>query len=329
MLCFGFTSVLVNAPTALAQEQEQEQEQVDETGSPTDAYRDDARRLATEAAERYGAGEFAAALDLFVRAGKLYDAPTLQFWQALCLENLGRLVEAEARYAEVARTEIHEDTPEAFVKAKRDSEQALEQLRKRLPTIKVIITHAKDISNVELDGRVLPPPLVGAPVAVDPGTHVVKVTRSSGIVRTESVAIVESQAEEVYVDFDLPERTPLDPLTSGTEKDQPAVRTWRSPVGYASLAIGGLGMTMGVVAGLRAMDKHRTLEDECPDDRCPPEVHAEVDSFHTWRTVSTVGYALGVLGLGTGVVLLLTDNESGTNTALTLGPNGASLGHHF
>src|SRR5690606_7673520 len=66
--------------------------------APVNDYRDDARRLATEAAERYQAGEYEAALDLFVRADKLYDAPTLKFWQARCYEQLGRLVEAEARY---------------------------------------------------------------------------------------------------------------------------------------------------------------------------------------------------------------------------------------
>ena len=66
-----------------------------ETGLEATDYRDDARRLATEAAQRYQAGDYATALDLFTRSAKLYDAPTLRFWQARCLEGLGRLVDAE------------------------------------------------------------------------------------------------------------------------------------------------------------------------------------------------------------------------------------------
>src|SRR5690606_1079796 len=123
-----------------------------------------------------------------------------------------RLVDAEERYAEVARTEFDSNSPRAFIKAQRDSEAALEEIRKRVPTIKIVINNAKDISKVELDGRILPAPLVGAPIAVDPGTHMVTVTRSSGAVRTESVAIGESQAQEVYVNFERPTQTPLDPL---------------------------------------------------------------------------------------------------------------------
>lgn len=299
------------------------------TEDPTDDYRDDARRLATEAAQRYEAGEYELALDLFLRAGKLYDAPTLKFWQARCLEQMGRLVDAEARYAEVARTKIDGETPEAFVSAQRDSEVALAQLRKRLPTIKIVINHAKDISKVELDGRVLPPPLVGAPVAVDPGTHVVTVTRSSGSVRTESVAIVESQAQEVHVSFDAPKETPLMPLIPGTPEEEPSRGSdWRTTVGYSSLVIGSVGVGVGVFAGVQAMDRHHTLDENCPDGRCGPSYHEDLDSFRSWRTISTVGYAVGILGLGAGAVLLLTGGSE-EKTALRLYPRGASLERTF
>jgi len=301
-----------------------------ETTDPGDEYRDDARRLATEAATHYEAGEYALALDLFVRAGRLYDAPTLKFWQARCLEQLGRLVDAEARYAEVARTRVDEDAPEAFLSAQRDSEAALAELRKRLPTITIVVHRAKDISKVELDGRVLPPPLVGAPVAVDPGTHVVKVTRSSGVERVESVAIVESQAQVVHVNFEAPEGTPLVPIMTPAPEEEPQSSfNWRTTAGISSLVLGTVGIGVGVFAGVKAMDKRRTLEDGCDEDGgCPPPLHEDYDSFHKWKNISTAGYAVGVVGVGAGAVLLFfLDDE--TETALEVRPDGATLTHAF
>ena len=300
-----------------------------ETTDPGDEYRDDARRLATEAATHYEAGEYALALDLFVRAGRLYDAPTLKFWQARCLEQLGRLVDAEARYAEVLRTRVDDDAPEAFLSAQRDSDAALAELRKRLPTITIVVHRAKDISKVELDGRVLPPPLVGAPVAVDPGTHVVKVTRSSGVERVESVAIVESQAQVVHVNFDAPEGTPLVPIMTPAPEEPQSTFSWRTTAGISSLVLGTAGIGVGVFAGVKAMDKRRTLEEGCDEDaHCPPEFHEEVDSFHKWKNISTAGYAVGIVGISAGTVLLLVFDDE-TETALEVRPDGATLTRAF
>lgn len=309
----------------------QEAEAPVETPDPGEEYRDDARRLATEAATHYDAGEYELALDLFLRAGRLYDAPTLKFWQARCLEQMGRLVDAEARYAEVARTRVEDDAPEAFLSAQRDSEAALAELRKRLPTITIVIHRAKDISKVELDGRVLPPPLVGAPVAVDPGTHVIKVTRSSGPERVESVAIVESQAQVVHVNFEAPKETPLVPImTPAPDQPKPTVN-WGTTLGVSSLVLGTVGIGVGVFAGVKAMDKHQTLEESCAaSGECEPAFHEDLDSFHTWRTVSTVGYAVGIVGVGTGTVLLLLgDDDDEPRTALQIRPDRAVLTHLF
>src|SRR5688572_16619112 len=268
------TPVSAQAQAQESQGQEQDPPELpSEASDPGEEYRDDARRLATEAATHYEAGDYALALDLFLRAGRLYDAPTLKFWQARCLEQMGRLVDAEARYAEVARTRVDDDAPEAFLSAQRDSEAALAELRKRLPTITIVIHQAKDISKVELDGRVLPPPLVGAPVAVDPGTHVIKVTRSSGPERVESVAIVESQAQVVHVNFEAPKQTPLVPIMTLAAEEPESTTDWHTTLGLSSLALGTVGLGVGVIAGVQAMDKYKTLEDNCPDGGCDKDFH--------------------------------------------------------
>lgn len=302
-----------------------------EEAEATEAWRDDARRLANEAADRYEERDYEAALDLFQRARKLYDAPTLGLWEARCLEQLGRLVEAEARYTAVSRTELAPDAPEAYAKAQQEANDALTELRKRLPTISIIIKGADNVAKVQVDDRELPEPLVGAPVAVDPGTHTVKVTLSSGEVETESVAIVESQAQEVEVHFapKTPASPPaeLDTLMDTEEPtEQPA--DWTTPLGWTALAVGGLGVGTGVFAGLRANSKHDVLKKHCPDGGCPPPYHSELDEFRSLRTVSTIGYVVGAVGLGAGAVLLLTA-EGHDDAMVYLSPTGASFRSSF
>ncbi len=304
-------------PTAWAEEGE------------TEAWRDDARRLANEAADRFEDKDYETALDLFQRARKLYDAPTLGYWEARCLEALGQLVEAEARYTAVSRSELPPDAPEAYSQAQTDSETALADLRRRLPTISIIIKGADNVAKVQVDDRELPEALVGAPVAVNPGTHTVRVTLASGQVETESVAIVESQTQEVEVHFTPKEAAPapssdLDALMDMDEPPEEEETDFRTPLGWTALAIGGLGVGAGVFAGMRASSKHDSLKKHCPEGACPPPYHSELDEFRSLRTVSTIGYVVGAVGLGAGAVLLLTAEDS-DDAALYITPTGASV----
>jgi len=157
---------------------------------------------------------------------------------------------------------------------------------------------------------------------------VIKVTRSSGMERTESVAIVESQAQVVHVNFDAPKQTPLMPIMTPTPEEPQSDFSWRTTLGVSSLVLGTVGVGVGVFAGVKAMDKYRTLEESCNDGQCDKEFHEEIDSFHKWEDVSTVGYAVGIVGIGAGTLLLLLGDDA-PETALELRPTGATLTHTF
>jgi hypothetical protein len=75
---------------------------------------------------------------------------------------------------------------------------------------------------------------------------------------------------------------------------------------------------------MRASSKHDSLKKHCPDGACPPPYHSELDEFRSLRTVSTIGYVVGAVGLGAGAVLLLTAKDS-DDTALYIAPTGASV----
>jgi hypothetical protein len=63
---------------------------------------------------------------------------------------------------------------------------------------------------------------------------------------------------------------------------------------------------MGVVTGVAAGSKHSALENECTGNNCPASAQSDLDGFHSLRTVSTVGYVIGLAALAGGVVLWLT-----------------------
>jgi hypothetical protein len=99
-------------------------------------------------------------------------------------------------------------------------------------------------------------------------------------------------------------------------------------VGIAGLAVGG-------IAGRLALGKKGIVDENCQDLRCNEEGLAALDSGKTLATVSTVGFAVGLAGLATGVVLVLSApsgnaGESGKAQVragvLGAGTNGPLLG---
>jgi hypothetical protein len=93
--------------------------------------------------------------------------------------------------------------------------------------------------------------------------------------------------------------------------DPPAPPNPRRAWSFVALGAGGAGLTLGLTAGAVALAAHADAEDGCPQHRCvagSPGADA-AERFRTWRTVSTVGYVVGALGLGAGVTLLLTSGH--------------------
>lgn len=103
---------------------------------------------------------------------------------------------------------------------------------------------------------------------------------------------------------------------------------------------GALGLVLGGVTGALAFSKKRTLDDSpaCADGKCLHSVEGDVSSLRTFRTVSTIGFVAGGVLTATGVVLLLTSNDSSAQAkhkparprvALGIGPGHLQLLGHF
>src|SRR5262249_32129947 len=81
-------------------------------------------------------------------------------------------------------------------------------------------------------------------------------------------------------------------------------------LGFVLIGVGGAGIALGSIFGALALGRRSTLDSACnPKANCPIESQPDIDSLHSFATVSTVGFAVGGVGLATGLIVLLTSKS--------------------
>lgn len=280
-----------------------------------DNMRNAARSLAGEGKDAFDAQSYARAVDLFHRAYALVPAPTIALYEAQALVKLGRLVEAEEAYMRAVRTQLDANSSEQFRVAVADAERELSELQPRIPKIVITVTGpaaGKADVQVELDGKPLKAAVIGVGLPIDPGLHVLRAVASGGEPAEVRFRISEKEQQRLEI---APVPGPIEaaavaPVLRPTPP--PAVpkprRTWQKPLAIAAGGVGVAGLATGIVTGLMAGSRHSTAERECPRRVCTEgSAGAQaLDSFHSLRTVSTVGYVIGGVGLAAGAALLFT-----------------------
>jgi len=305
-----------------------------------------ASRMVEEASARFEAGDYPAALELYHRAGEANPGPVPILGEARTLVKLGRLVAAEERYVAVERSPSPATDAEAARAAVKEARAELEKLRQRIPTLTITVAgpEAKDPTvEVQIDGRPLNPALLGYPSPVDPGERVITLWVRGRKVVHVAVALQEGDrtpivlraapttASAVPASAAPPPTAPTAAAGSPPSAAESAPRAGmdRRPIGWVTLGLGAAGLVTGVVAGLVAEERYDELSEHCPEDRCPPDYHDELDAFRRLRTVSTAGYVVGGVGLAAGVTLVLTARQPAeahrAALVLAIGPAGAAV----
>jgi hypothetical protein len=93
--------------------------------------------------------------------------------------------------------------------------------------------------------------------------------------------------------------------------------------------VGAVGLGVGVVTGIMALDAASTVRSTFPGGTCatPDQVSTANDAkdkAHTMALVSTVGIAVGIIGAGVGTYLLVK-TPSQTTVAPSVGQGSAGL----
>lgn len=280
---------------------------------PSAAERATARTLAQEGYDALRAERYSIAVDRFKRADALVHAPTLLRDLARAQVGLGHLVDAHETYRQIIREGVPAKSPASWAAALEEAKREAAALEQRLPSITLSIkgpAHPK----VTLDGTPIAENALDSARRVDPGRHELHADADGYLPTTKRVELKEGEALLVTLDLEK-EAAAAAPTLAPTPKPRPPARPvsvetreepgWRKPAMVGAFALGGAGIVVGSVTGIMAMTKHSELVSDCPNRTCGPDQQSSYNDFRTMSTVSTIGFAVGGVGLGTGMVLLL------------------------
>ena len=173
---------------------------------------------------------------------------------------------------------------------------------------------------LRLDGKDLGSAPLGTPLPLDPGVHQLvahaegrepftrKVTVPVGPA-TQTVTIPHLDKTRAVVAVAPPPPSSHGP--TGTSilpavEDESTRGSWHKPAGIASLVVGGVGLAVAGTFGGLALSKHNDASDECSGSHCTPDGVDKQNTARTLATVSTVTTIVGAVGVGLGVVFLVT-----------------------
>lgn len=213
-----------------------------------------------------------------------------------------------------------------------DCAQQLDEVGKAIPSVVFDVTDVdgNDLPGVTImmDGRAVA--ASDAALELDPGEHLFTF-EAPGLKKTEDrLVIVEGvkRRREVII-MDRADVAADGSTASPAPGEAPARSAGPRTAAWVAFGVGGAGLTLGVVAGLVANGKHSTLAAECNGNTstCAPRYSGDLDEFHTWRTISTVGYVVGALGIASGAVVWLATSRSRSETVvgLRVGPASAAF----
>ena len=309
----------------------------------SDTDRAGARASAEAGVAAYNGGQYSEALDLLRRAESLVHAPTHLLFMARASEKLGRLVQAHELYLKISREPLATNAPRAFVAAQQAAIHEVTAIENRLPYLTINTDVALTSgSKVTLDDRELPNVLIGIPIPVDPGNHIVVAKSASGQGgEPANVTLAESKREQVTVK--VPNQTVASPAAvvsappQGASQAQPTspVTTATAPaeldansqprkgppaiVAYSAIGVGVVGAAIGTVFLIQRGSKQSDADsayNDCRTRYCGPSdiskfTQLDKDAAKAGN-LAVVSYGVGAAALTTGLYLLLTGHAKRT-----------------
>jgi hypothetical protein len=273
---------------------------------PNEADRATARSLALEGHAALQKKDYQTAADRFGRADALVHAPTLVVDWARALQGLGRFVEAHEKYEQVLREGVTSSSPKSWTRALEDAKKELDALKPRLGWVIVVLKEPPE-ATVTIDDVVVPAAALGVKRAADPGFPEVKATAPGYEPFKQTVTVGPGEERTLEVTMIRAPEVAAAPAPPSDEVYRGRPSQTRRIASYVVLGVGGAGLLAGGVTGAMMLKKRSDLRSECVDNTCRSSSSKKISTYHTYGTISAATLAVGVAGLGTGVVLLLTE----------------------
>ena len=310
-----------------------------------------ARELGNQGVQAYQQGDYATASERLQRAYQVIRAPSLALWLARSLVARGMLVEASEIFLQATRIPIVGGERAVQEQAQKDAAADRAALLPRLAGLTVAVDGAAGgQALVTVDGVSIADALIGVDRPTNPGTRIVEVTCGG---HTERQELSLSEGQHQTARFQCAPSPPVatgpgpgpEPGTPGQsvapasqpapaqappivapstgqgapEADQGAARAtpWYT---YVAWSVAGAGIALGAGTGYLAIEKRDTseLKQGCSGTSCSPNVEAAVNDYNDLRTLSTIGFVVGGVGLASAAFLqwmLPSLQDSGSGTA--------------
>lgn len=291
-----------------------------------------ARSLGQEGVKLADAGSCPEAIDKLARAEKMFHAPTTLGRLGECQVLTGKIVEGTENLNRVVRETLSGTAPAAFSAAQERAKKVLADAKPKIAKLKIAVAAPADAQLiVKVDGETVPVVNLNTNRPMDPGAHLVEASAPGFKPASARVKLAEGGVDSVALTLEPDPDAPKAPLAGPASTTAPATtppRTAeksrsRTPA-YAVLGVGAVGLGVSAVFGILAIGKKTDLDAACTNKVCGPAQQDTIDQGKTYGIVSTVGLAVGVVGVGIGTYLLLT---SGAPSAGASASNQAPARH--
>lgn len=274
-------------------------------------------------------GDYAIACAKFEESQRLDPGAGTLINLAACREKLGRLSGAWDAWRQAQQALGPNDDRSAQVAAR------VAALEKRLPSLEIRLSaNAPDGSRIERDGLALGSASYGVSLPVDPGRHVVIVSAPEFAPRRYEISLAETERRMIEVEPGAPENhAPGEAQLSGDQRRgsaTPAATSTKRTLGFMIGGVGVAGIVVGSVTGLFALRAKSDMLDNCDAVSggfdCNQDGAHAASSGKTFATISTIGFAAGVVGLGVGGYLVLSSGPTHTAFSAHPLPGGGAVG---
>jgi hypothetical protein len=316
-----------------------------------------ARTLGSEGVQLAEAGNCAAAIEKLDRAEKLYHAPTILGRLGECQVAVGKIVAGTENLQRVVRESLPPRAPKAFVDAQARAQKVLDSALPKLAKLKIHV-EAPPGTNVSVthDGEPVSAAALDLDRPADPGVHRVEASAPGFRTARAETTLAEGASGQVNLRLepdpsataagtsDSPAPTPYAgggatpppdtppantgyPATSVPPNGEMASASPSKVPAYLLLGTGVVGVAVGSVFGARVLSKKSSLDEICRPDKshCPRSAQGDIDAMRTASTLSTVGFAVGGVALGAGVIMLIVSASSPSSAAAKPAPARASV----
>jgi hypothetical protein len=316
----------------------------------TDEQRAAARSLATQGNAAFEAGRYRDAVELFGKAESLMHAPPHLLFMARSHKKLGEFVRAREAYLKITKETLPASAPKAFRDAQAAAEQEVREVEPKIANLTVKIEGGAGAANltVKVDGAVIPSVLVGVAQPIDPGTHQVEASATGFTAAPQTISIKDGATSSVALKLEPdpnaapPPLTPLavpaaaaaapanpappPPAPPPAASEAPSSSNSSLRIGsYVAFGVGVAGLAAGSIFAVQSASKRKDADEAyaaCGGDtgcRTSNPLSQTVDdldgSARTAQTLSIVSFALGGVGVATGVTLFILSSNGKSERA--------------